>query len=619
MSKLFTIAEGLENLGALKTGGQGSVYKAKRTGVITTAVKLLPTPIMNESLSDKNYTDFQNEVQKLKRVNEESNPNVVKILSSGITETGSFPYIEMEYIEGPDLEELLKPPHDPVFTIRETIKVAEHLAHALAHCHQADVRHGDVKSNNVKLNIHTGNYVLLDFGLAVMSDEQRRSSLRQAGAIEFMAPEQASGQLLFQSDVYSFGVILFELLAGKVPFPLHDRSETARNNVMVAHMETPPPSLMELREMQNIWSGDQRMHEMNVPQWLIAMIYRCLEKDPDKRFMNGKELYEHIARHSTAATPMTTDKEDQITLLREEYQRLKQENEQLKAQLAGMPPVAGSGSSTTGRKPAPPLPRGLVLGGVFFGLALLTLVLVLVLRNGGSRDGTQQELTGTETKAVDRYYKVMADRAYFHNDPDPETRRNAYLIPSPALIRATRKQGEFIYTEFTNARGQTSKGWVKVADLVPFAEWLKSGAARNTNPSAQDIRTYLSEASKLMEREEEEVAALVYGYLARHQVPEAMYQFGHLAIKGQNPELNCKEAINWMTGAIEKAYTPAKRTMGILYLYGENSEVLETYSYTGCDFDEDPAKGSRLLMEAALEGDLEAQRILTEYNSARAN
>jgi serine/threonine-protein kinase len=105
---------------------------------------------------------------------------VVRILSFGISETGSFPFIEMEFIEGPDLEDLLKAPHDPVFTIKETIRVAEHLANALAHCHRVEVKHGDIKSNNVKFNEHTGNYVLLDFGLALMSDEQRRTSLRRA-------------------------------------------------------------------------------------------------------------------------------------------------------------------------------------------------------------------------------------------------------------------------------------------------------------------------------------------------------------------------------------------------------------------------------------------------------
>ena len=124
-----------------------------------------------------------------------------------ITESGSFPFIEMEFIEGPDLEELLKPPHDPVFSIREVIKVADQLSNALAHCHKVSVKHGDIKSNNVKFNIRSANYILLDFGLAIMSDEQRRSSLRHAGALEFMAPEQNNGEMLFQTDVYSFGVI----------------------------------------------------------------------------------------------------------------------------------------------------------------------------------------------------------------------------------------------------------------------------------------------------------------------------------------------------------------------------------------------------------------------------
>ena len=98
MGRLFTIAEGLENRGALRTGGQGSVYKGRRIGEIFTAVKILPTPIHTESVDDKNFRDFQNEVEKLKKVNEVPNPNVVKILTSGITESGSFPFIEMELL-----------------------------------------------------------------------------------------------------------------------------------------------------------------------------------------------------------------------------------------------------------------------------------------------------------------------------------------------------------------------------------------------------------------------------------------------------------------------------------------------------------------------------------------
>lgn len=323
MGKVFTITEGLENMGAMRTGGQGSVYKGKRIGEIITAVKLLPTPIHTESNDDKNFRDFQNEVEKLKKVNEEPNPNVVKILNSGITESGSFPFIEMEYIEGPDLEELLKPPHDPVFTIKEVFKIADQLSNALAHCHRVNVKHGDIKSNNVKFNINTGNYILLDFGLAVMSDEQRRTSLRHAGAIEFMAPEQNEGKMLFQTDVYSFGVILYELLAGRVPFPLTDNGETARNTVMISHMETPVPDVMSLRKehLPDNWADDKKEREMQVPQWLVGVIAKCLEKDPEKRYKDGVELHEAIVTGSMALT-LTGDTSGSASVLQSENERM---------------------------------------------------------------------------------------------------------------------------------------------------------------------------------------------------------------------------------------------------------------------------------------------------------
>ena len=303
MSKVFTITNGLENMGALRTGGQGSVYKGRRIGPIITAVKILPTPIHAEDDEDKNYRNFQNEVSKLKKVNELPNPNVVTILNSGLTESGSFPFIEMEFIEGPDLEELLAAPHDPVFTLKEVLKVADHLANALAHCHMVAVKHGDVKSNNVKYNIHSGNYVLLDFGLAIMSDEQRRTSMRHAGAIEFMAPEQNTGAMYFQTDIYSYGIILYELLAGQVPFPLHDSGETSRNAVMSAHMEQEVPDLMEKRRanMPKGWAKEKYELEMRVPHWLLQLVATCLQKDPEQRYPSGMALQEALFSGSLSA------------------------------------------------------------------------------------------------------------------------------------------------------------------------------------------------------------------------------------------------------------------------------------------------------------------------------
>jgi serine/threonine-protein kinase len=340
MSKVFTITEGLENMGAIKTGGQGSVYKGRRIGEIITAIKLLPTPIVLQDEENKHYRDFINEVKKLQRVAEEPNPNIVKILSSGISETGGFPYIEMEFIDGPDLSELLKPPHPPVFSIKEIIKVGDQLSHALSHCHKLDVKHGDIKSNNVKYNQHTGNYVLLDFGLAILSDEDRRTSLRHAGAVEFMAPEQNEGRMLFETDIYSFGIILYELLAGEVPFPLDGNSVTARNKVMVAHMEMAPPDALSLREknLSRDWTEEQTARAMRVPEWIISLIDKCLQKKPEDRYANGMELYDFISHHRihTAEVPGLVKGEDTkwkalVTKKEAELEATEMELEDLKA------------------------------------------------------------------------------------------------------------------------------------------------------------------------------------------------------------------------------------------------------------------------------------------------
>jgi serine/threonine protein kinase len=366
MSKVFTITEGLENMGALRTGGQGSVYKGRRIGAIITAVKLLPTPIHTETEDDKNYRNFLNEVEKLKKVNEVPNPNVVKILNSGITESGSFPFIEMEFIEGPDLEELLKPPHEKVFTIKEVIKLADQLANALCHCHKVGVKHGDIKSNNIKFNIHSGNYVLLDFGLSIMSDEQRRSSMRHAGAIEFMAPEQNEGKMLFQTDIYSYGVILYELLAGQVPFPLKDNGETARNTIMLAHMETPVPDMLALRtqNMPASWSREQQEHEMRVPEWLQRIISRCLEKSPEARYADGMELLKAMEYGEESTT--------QVNGSRIELIALKEENSILKEQVL----KAGKFEKKNGIYIPKPLLAGsailLILLLVFGGMAIFS-------------------------------------------------------------------------------------------------------------------------------------------------------------------------------------------------------------------------------------------------------
>lgn len=627
MAKVFTITEGLENMGALKTGGQGSVYKGRRRGEIITAVKLLPTPIHTEDPKDRSYRDFQNEVNKLKKVNHEPNPNVVKMLNFGITETGSFPFIEMEFIEGPDLEELLQPPHDPVFTVKDAIKLAEHLSNALAHCHRNDVKHGDIKSNNVKYNRHTGNYVLLDFGLAALSDEQRRTSLRHAGAVEFMAPEQSDGELLFQSDIYSFGIILYELLAGVVPFPMNDKGESARNAILIAHRETPPPDLLALRRknLPGEWSEAKKKREAQLPQWLVSLIYKCLQKKPADRFLNGTDLQEYIITNSTM--PVEYSGGDASSKLKQQNRELAGENDRLQKQvvklqgeLKGKDQQLNSlkalvNGNSSGYYTQPGKSRGSTILAAILTLVVLGGISYLIIKDSTPRQSPTQPATSqTEPAKIAAAYRVASGKAYFHDQSDESTKRNAFLSQGDP-VQATDERNGFIYTEFTNSRGQVSKGWLKKTDLLTPNEYQR----RLQEQQAPEViyKSQLQQANNLLVNFKVDEALQIYKPLVDKAVPEAMYQYGNLALQDQNNEIDCNDALALVKRASDKGYLPAKTTLGYLYIFAENKDVLQSGNYSRCAINRNVDRGLALLQEAAAGGDNAAQRILDQYNASQ--
>lgn len=635
MARVFTITAGLENMGAMKTGGQGSVYKGKRMGEIFTAIKILPTPIHSESVDDKNFIAFQNEVQKLKKVNEETNPNVVKIVSSGITDSGNLPFIEMEFIEGPDLEELICPPHDPIFTIKEAIKVAEQLSNALSHCHKQNVKHGDIKGNNVKFNSQTGNYVLLDFGLAIMSDEQRRSSLRHAGAIEFMAPEQSQGQMLFETDVYSFGIVLFELLSGEVPFPLNDKGETARNLVMVAHMEKLPPDLLVLRKaaLPAYWEDKKQQSEMQVPQWIIELVYKCLQKKPGDRFANGMDLHQYIATNSVLSfqsNPLPPN----ITALQQEIYTLRQENEKLRHEIYSHKPGAKPEPVTfknelksSHHAPVtavlPPAKKDNNTFGLLLAFILTSVVIATIYYfiKKDDKPSTQVPVTKTDSlgrKRVVGEFIVTAAKAYFYNQPDEATRRNAYAIASRQIIKAMDERDGFIYTELTNDRGLTSKGWLRKEDMITLSEWLANN--RNSSPpgtvlSEEEISIKLNEARLLINSNKFIEGVKIYGELLNAEVPEATYEYANLALQNRNRLISCEQAFNLLKKLSGNGYVPAKRTLGFLYAFADDDPTLLQNNYDRCNFIKNVTQGSKLLMEVMLTGDTTARRMLDDLNA----
>ena len=106
----------------------------------------------------------------------------------------------------------------------------------------------------------------------------------------------------------------------------------------------------------------------------------------------------------------------------------------------------------------------------------------------------------------------------------------------------------------------------------------------------------------------------IYRTLAIQDIPEAMYEYGNLTLLNNADKTNCAEAIDYLKKAMRKGYVPAKRTVGLLYSFAADSLVLKQKGYQGCDLNVDIKRGSKLLMEATLEGDSTASLLLDELN-----
>jgi serine/threonine protein kinase len=265
--------EVIDRLGA---GGMGEVYRARDTRLgRTVAIKVLRSGADPQLLQR-----LDREARAASALN---HPNIVHIYDVG--EAADVPgahYVVMEHVEGETLRRRLRAGPLP---LGEVLDLGAQLADGLAKAHRAGIVHRDLKPENLMVT-PDGLLKILDFGLAKLvvaplGDlvDTRETLSRQGtqagmllGTLEYMSPEQASGRTVdHRTDQFSLGLILYEMTTGRAAF----RRETPAQ-VLAAVIEREPEPLSRLR-------GD-------VPPALEALVSRCLQKDPERRFKKTDEL-----------------------------------------------------------------------------------------------------------------------------------------------------------------------------------------------------------------------------------------------------------------------------------------------------------------------------------------
>lgn len=322
-------------LGELGTGGFAKVYKVRHNtlGYIR-AIRVLNEPVTDEN--SRTYQKFLRECKVLLRLGNGSHRNIVHIYQPRLLENHAL--VEMDYVDGKDISHYLNE-NGNFLPIDEVLHMVEEISSALAYCHEDiykfcmdpdddqlesdpvdgskwivdnvtrkrliekyKVIHNDIHSGNI-MRREDGSFVLLDFGLAITGeDDVRNSSRHENGAVEFKAPEKWDDDCILteQSDIYSFGVVMYEYLAGRVPFP-YDKTNSNKIKAAFmlgeAHKNQTPPSIYDLRKTYYEAKNEGVIYEKDYPDWIETIILKCLEKDPGQRFKNGKELYDALLQH----------------------------------------------------------------------------------------------------------------------------------------------------------------------------------------------------------------------------------------------------------------------------------------------------------------------------------
>ena len=254
----------------LASGGMATVYLAKNLATDEIVVAKIPN-FSGLPNRDKLEKRFLREAQILSRIHSKY---VVKIHDFGQDETTQEYFLILEYLHGKTLEEICAREKLPIPTI---VDIASQISEVLEDLYQQGIVHRDIKSSNIKITSE-GNIKLFDFGISKGGDLPAMTrSTDFLGTIQYMSPEQTEGsEVDIRSDIYSLGIVIYEMLFQKLPFDA--------------------PSPVEVLEMQRKKEPKipPEARDRNIPASLLAVMFRCLEKQPDKRFQSPVELLQAL-------------------------------------------------------------------------------------------------------------------------------------------------------------------------------------------------------------------------------------------------------------------------------------------------------------------------------------
>ena len=267
-------------LRAIGRGGMGVVYKVEHIvmGKIM-AMKLLHGHINNRQNAIKRFR------QEIKIVSRLSHVNTISVFDCGVTSDGNL-FIVMEYLRGTDLERLLE--HQQYLGCIRAARIARQICASLAEAHEIGIIHRDIKPANVILLRDRGaeDFVkVLDFGIAKLL-EPGQNMVTEVGLIVgtpyYMSPEQAMGRMDLGPavDIYSLGVVLYEMVAGRLPFLGENTADYIH-----AHLNIEPPRPSAVSMFQDI---DRELDEL---------IMQALQKDQRRRFASIEAMQHALDRY----------------------------------------------------------------------------------------------------------------------------------------------------------------------------------------------------------------------------------------------------------------------------------------------------------------------------------